>query len=128
MPITTDVVELESWSGRGVQHYVIKFVSGFLWVLRFPPPLKLTATNIAEILLKVALNTIKQTLINFKSAVQDIYEECYSLKHNNKWCTHKKTVYTKISFFLKFCNKKSNSIIINSKFFGIRNLTRIIEL
>jgi hypothetical protein len=84
MPITTDVVELESRSGRGVQHYVIKFVSGFLWVLRFPPPLKLTATNIAEILLKVALNTIKQTLINFKSAVQDIYEECYSLKHNNK--------------------------------------------
>ena len=90
MPITTDVVEVESRSGRGVQHYVIKFVSdlrqvsGFLRVLRFPPPLKLTLTNIAEILLKVALNTIKQTLINFKSAVQDIYEECYSLKHNNK--------------------------------------------
>ena len=87
MPITTDVVELESGSGRGVQHYVIKFVSDLRQVsgfLRFPPPLKLTATNIAEILLKVALNTIKQTLINFKSAVQDIYEECYSLKHNNK--------------------------------------------
>jgi hypothetical protein len=66
---------------------VIKFVSDLRQVsgfLRFPPPLKLTATNIAEILLKVALNTIKQTLINFKSAVQDIYEECYSLKHNNK--------------------------------------------
>jgi hypothetical protein len=37
-------------SGRGVQHYVIKFVSvlrqvvGLLWVLRFPPPIKLTAT------------------------------------------------------------------------------------
>ena len=36
--------EFESWSGRGVQHYVIKFVSdlrqvgGFLQVLRFPPP------------------------------------------------------------------------------------------
>jgi hypothetical protein len=34
--------ELESRSGRGVQHYVIKFVSdlrhvgGFLWVFRFP--------------------------------------------------------------------------------------------
>jgi hypothetical protein len=27
-----------------IQHYVIKFVSGFLWVLRFPPPIKLTAT------------------------------------------------------------------------------------
>jgi hypothetical protein len=40
-----------------IQHYVIKFVSnirqvdGFLWVLRFPPPLKLNATinwNIVE--------------------------------------------------------------------------------
>jgi len=42
--------EFKSWSGRGVQHYVIKFVSdlqqvgGFLWVLLFPPPIKLTAT------------------------------------------------------------------------------------
>jgi hypothetical protein len=36
-----------------MQHYVIKFVSdlrqvsGFLWVLRFPPPITLTA-NIGE--------------------------------------------------------------------------------
>jgi hypothetical protein len=45
---------------------VIKFVSdfwqvdGFLWALRFPPPIKLTTTMyiVAEILLKVALNTI----------------------------------------------------------------------
>jgi hypothetical protein len=42
--------EFESRSGRGVQHYVIKLVSnlrqvcGFLRVLRFPPPIKLTAT------------------------------------------------------------------------------------
>ena len=42
--------EFKSRTGRGVQHYVIKFVSdlrqvsGFLWVLRFPPPIKLTAT------------------------------------------------------------------------------------
>ena len=40
--------ELESRSGRGVQQYVITFVSdmrqvdGFLRVLRFPPPIKLT--------------------------------------------------------------------------------------
>jgi hypothetical protein len=40
--------ELESRPGRGVQHYVIKFVSywrqvgGFLRVLWFPPPIKLT--------------------------------------------------------------------------------------
>ena len=56
--------EFESRSGRDVQHYVIKFVSdlrqvgGFLRVHQFPPPIKL---NTAEILLKVALNTIKQT-------------------------------------------------------------------
>ena len=43
--------EFESWSGEvySVQHYVIKFVSdlrqvGLLWVLRFPPPIKLTVT------------------------------------------------------------------------------------
>ena len=42
--------KFESRSGRGVQHYVIKFVSelgqvgGFLQVLRFPPSIKLIAT------------------------------------------------------------------------------------
>jgi hypothetical protein len=54
-----------------IQHYLIKFVSdlrqvgGFLRVLQFPPPIKLTATVyiscVTEILLKVALNTINQT-------------------------------------------------------------------
>ena len=45
VPITTDVVI----SGRDVQHYVVKLVSdlqqvgGFLRVLRFPLPIKLTA-------------------------------------------------------------------------------------
>ena len=43
VPITTTCCEFESRSGRGVQHYVIKFVSDlwqvvvFLRVLRFPP-------------------------------------------------------------------------------------------
>ena len=47
-----------------IQHYVIKFISdlrqvvGFLRVLRFPPPIKLDAT---EILLKVALTTLTLT-------------------------------------------------------------------
>ena len=42
--------EFDYRSGRGVQHYVIKFVSdlqqvdGFLRVLQFPQPIKLTAT------------------------------------------------------------------------------------
>ena len=37
--------EFESRSGRGVRHYVIKFVSGLRHVLRFPPPITLTATT-----------------------------------------------------------------------------------
>jgi hypothetical protein len=44
--------EFESRSGKvySMQHYVINFVSdlshvgGFLWLLQFPPPIKLTAT------------------------------------------------------------------------------------
>jgi len=53
-PITTNVVNLNLNHVHGemycIQHYVIKFVSdlrqvgGFLCVLRFPSPMKLTAT------------------------------------------------------------------------------------
>jgi len=57
--------EFEFRTGRGVQHYVIsdlRQVGGFLRVLWFLSPIKLTATiKKTEILLKVALNTIKQT-------------------------------------------------------------------
>jgi hypothetical protein len=50
VPITTKVVSLNPVPGEvyTIQHYVIKFVSdlrqvgGFLQVLRFPPPIKLT--------------------------------------------------------------------------------------
>ena len=48
VPITTNVVS--SNPALAIQHYVIKFVSDlrqvgcFLRVLRFPPPIKLTAT------------------------------------------------------------------------------------
>ena len=54
--------EIESWSGRGVQHDVIKFVSD-LWdrSVVFSTN-KINRHNITEILLlKVASNTIKQT-------------------------------------------------------------------
>ena len=70
VPITIKVVSLNPVPDEvySIQHYVIKFVSelrevggGFLWVLRFPPCLKLTTTIFTEILLKVALNTINQT-------------------------------------------------------------------
>ena len=50
-----------------IQHYVIKFdsdlrqVGGFLRVIRFPPTNKTDRTDITEMLLKMALNTIKQT-------------------------------------------------------------------
>jgi hypothetical protein len=51
--ITTKVVSLNPDHGEvySIQHYVIKFVSdlrqvcGFLRVLRFPPPIKLTRYN-----------------------------------------------------------------------------------
>jgi hypothetical protein len=74
--------EFESWSGRGVQHYVIKFVTISIrarcttlcdkvcqWFAKgqwFSPGPPVSSTNktdhhdITEILLKVALNTIKQ--------------------------------------------------------------------
>ena len=46
VPITTNIVSSNPTHGEVylIQHYVIKFVSdlqqvsGFLWVLRFPPP------------------------------------------------------------------------------------------
>jgi hypothetical protein len=45
-PITTKVTSSNPAHGEvySIQHYVIKFVSGFLRVLWFPPLLKLTAT------------------------------------------------------------------------------------
>ena len=53
-----------------MQHYVIKFVRdlrlvcGFLRVLRFCPPIKLS-DDLNEILLKVALNTINQPKVTY---------------------------------------------------------------
>ena len=70
-PLTRDL-ESRSRLVYSMQHYAIKFVSdlrqvgGFLRVLRFLPPIKLTAT-ITEILFKVAVNTITLTLLNIDS-------------------------------------------------------------
>jgi len=52
VPITTNVVSSNHVHDKvySIQHYVIKFVSdlqqvgGFLRILRFPPPIQLTAT------------------------------------------------------------------------------------
>ena len=67
MPITTKVVSSNPTHGEvsSIHNYVIKFVddlrqvTGFIHILSFPPPIKLTAMiykNVAE--MKVALNTI----------------------------------------------------------------------
>jgi len=42
VPITTKVGSSHPTHGEvySIQHCVIKFISGFLWVLRFPPPIK----------------------------------------------------------------------------------------
>ena len=66
--------EFESHSGEvySIQHYVIKFVSdllqvgGFLWMLRFPPPIKL-----------IALNTITPTLNKILHKMFNIYVDCF---------------------------------------------------
>jgi hypothetical protein len=69
-------VRISIRASRGVQHYVIKFVSDlrqvgdFLRVLRFPPP-------IAEISLKVALNTIKK--ITNQLYLAKVFKCSYSL-------------------------------------------------
>jgi hypothetical protein len=46
---TTDAIQTQSGEVYWIQHYVkfvsdLRQVSGFLRVLRFPPPIKLTAT------------------------------------------------------------------------------------
>jgi hypothetical protein len=57
--------EVESRSRRGVQHYVIKFVGDLRQVVfsgySVSSTNKTERHDITEILLKVALNTIKQT-------------------------------------------------------------------
>ena len=54
----------DSHSRRGVQHYMIKFVSDLRQVMVFSSTNKTDHHDIAEILFKVALNTIKQTKYN----------------------------------------------------------------
>jgi hypothetical protein len=73
VPITTDVVSLNPTHGEmySTQLYVIKFVSdlgqvdGFLWVLLLPHQ-KTDCHDIADVLLKMAFNTITLTPINEK--------------------------------------------------------------
>ena len=80
--------EFESRSGRGVQHYMIKLVSDLRQVgnfLRFPPQIKLTPHDITELLLKVALNTIKKT----KFTLCILYCVLCFMRHHYKFCQRK---------------------------------------
>ena len=67
VPITTDVMSSNLDQSKVYEHYVIKFVSdlrqvsGFLQVLQFSSTNKTDRHDMTEILLKVALNTIKPT-------------------------------------------------------------------
>ena len=59
VPITTNVSSnLAHGDMYSIKHCVIKFVCGFLRVLRFPTPKKTDCHDISEILLKVVLKTI----------------------------------------------------------------------
>jgi hypothetical protein len=84
--------QLESRSGRGVQHHAIKFVSdlrkvgGFLGFLRFPPSIKTDRHDITEMLLKVALNTIKQTAINTTATKRSRYWSYHCWKRSLHNC------------------------------------------
>jgi hypothetical protein len=79
--VITKVVNLNSTHGKvySIQNFVIKFVSelwqvrGFLRILQFPPPMKLTAMyNITEIFLKAMLliKTITPVLKYHSSSYQ----------------------------------------------------------
>ena len=75
--ITSKVVSLNPADGEvySIQHYVIEFVSDlqqvfcFLQVLQFPLQIKLTATYLTEILLKVALNTILTLTLTLQKCI-----------------------------------------------------------
>jgi len=70
VPITSKVASWSPADGEiySIKHYVIEFVSDlrqvcrFLQILQFPLQIKLTATYLTEILLRVVLNTITLTL------------------------------------------------------------------
>jgi hypothetical protein len=84
--------EFKSRSGRGVQYYVIKFVSdlrqvgGFHRVLRFSSTNKTDRHDITDILLKVTLNTIKQTNINWAVLIVQLSLKLTIYKPYNTLC------------------------------------------
>jgi len=71
--------EFKSRSGRGVQDYMIKFVSdlrqvgGFLWILQFPPPIKLTAT--------IYWNIVESGIKHHQTSIKHNYSEMFISKY-----------------------------------------------
>jgi hypothetical protein len=82
MPITTEVVSTNSANVKckSMQYYII-MVGGFLLVLRFPPHNNIESHDIAEILLKVELNTITLTHIRTNNM---LFSNFYNLGEDGK--------------------------------------------
>jgi hypothetical protein len=57
--------------GYSLQDYVMKFVSGFLWVLRLTSTNKTDRHDITKILLKMVINTIKPKNIHNNTVVSN---------------------------------------------------------
>ena len=120
--------EFESRSRRGVQHYVIKFVSD-LRQCGFSPCPPVSSTNKTdcydktEILLKVALNTIKQTNIR-----DTLFGYVRYLTTMTSYSIRASFIYTNFSTMvtisLKTINKNHVSIISEDGeyFFLLRNI------
>ena len=77
--------EFESRSGRGAQHYVIRVCHWFATCRWFSPGPPFSSTNktdrhdITEILLKVALSTIKQSI--YHEHLYLYHEHCRNIAH-----------------------------------------------
>ena len=72
VPITTNIVSSNHVHGEvySIQHYVIKFVrdlrqvGGFLRILRFPPPIKLTLTIYMQLFYTIIKQCIKAKFLH----------------------------------------------------------------
>jgi hypothetical protein len=86
---------------NSIQHYVIRFVSnlrqvgGFLRVLRFHPPIKTDRHDVTEILLNVALSTIKPTQPNPKIRFAYMYKSQYIFFNSQPYVTIQQNYRTK---------------------------------
>ena len=99
--------ELESRSGRGVQH-VIKFVSDLrqvVFFLRASYTNKIYRYDITEILLKVALNTIKQTN-------RHVHKSALTWSSTNKYCKfqHVLLIEHKLHLDIKFKSETPTNV------------------